>query len=208
MRGATARLPDEPERGGSVDLTVSTGERGALTVVHVGGEIDVYTAPLLREALDKQVSAGRVDLVVDLDEVTFMDSTGLGVLVGRLKLVRSQGGTLRIVSSQDRILKVFKITGLDKVFHIFASVDEATSPADVETAPSEVETAPSEVETAPSEVETAPSEVEAAPSEVETAPSGDPARHTNGALPDGADPHPVVGEIDGSPSATGAAAER
>ncbi len=170
-----------------MDLTVSTGERGALTVVHVGGEIDVYTAPLLREALDKQVSAGRVDLVVDLDEVTFMDSTGLGVLVGRLKLVRSQGGTLRIVSSQDRILKVFKITGLDKVFHIFASVDEATSPAEVESAPADVETAPSEVETAP---------------------SGDPARHTNGALPDGADPHPVVGEIDGSPSATGAAVER
>jgi anti-sigma B factor antagonist len=110
----------------SVDLSVSSSEQGALTVVHVGGEIDVYTAPLLREALDKQIAAGRNDLVVDLENVTFMDSTGLGVLVGRLKLVRGQNGSLRIVSSQERILKVFKITGLDKVFHIHDSVDAAS----------------------------------------------------------------------------------
>ena len=89
------------------------------------GEIDVYTAPLLREALDEQMAAGRTDLVVDLDEVTFLDSTGLGVLVGRLKLVRGQNGTLRIVSAQDRILKVFRITGLDKVFHIYDSIEDA-----------------------------------------------------------------------------------
>jgi anti-sigma B factor antagonist len=112
-----------------VDLSVSTSDRGKLTVVHVGGEIDVYTAPLLREALDKQVAAGRAHLVVDLEDVTFMDSTGLGVLVGRLKLVRAQNGSMRIVSSQDRILKVFKITGLDKVFHIHDSVDAATAAA-------------------------------------------------------------------------------
>ncbi|NNM47100.1 anti-sigma factor antagonist [Knoellia koreensis] len=110
-----------------MDLSVSSTERGASTVVHVAGEIDVYTAPLLREVLDKQIAAGRTDLVVDLEQVTFMDSTGLGVLVGRLKLVRGQNGSLRIVSAQDRILKVFKITGLDKVFHIFPTVEEATA---------------------------------------------------------------------------------
>jgi len=111
----------------TVDLSVSSSEQGAVTIVHVAGEIDVYTAPLLREVLDKQVAAGRTNLVVDLENVTFMDSTGLGVLVGRLKLVRGQNGSLRIVSAQDRILKVFKITGLDKVFHIYPSVDEATA---------------------------------------------------------------------------------
>ena len=110
-----------------MDLSVSSTEQGSLTIVHVAGEIDVYTAPLLREVLDKQVAAGRIDLVVDLEKVTFMDSTGLGVLVGRLKLVRGQNGSLRIVSNQDRILKVFKITGLDKVFHIYPTVEEATA---------------------------------------------------------------------------------
>lgn len=112
-------------KGWPVDLSVSTSDHAALTVVHVGGEIDVYTAPLLREALDKQVAAGRADIVVDLEDVTFMDSTGLGVLVGRLKLVRGRNGSLRIVSSKDRILKVFKITGLDKVFHIYPSIEAA-----------------------------------------------------------------------------------
>ena len=102
-------------------------DHGVLTFFHVVGEIDFYTAPLLREALDKQVAAGRTDLIVDLEDVTFMDSTGLGVLVGRLKLVRGQNGTLRIVSSQDRILKVFKITGLDKVFHIYNSIESASA---------------------------------------------------------------------------------
>ena len=110
-----------------MDLSVSTSDHGALTIVHVGGDIHFYTAPLLREALQTLGAAGRTDLIVDLEEVTFMDSTGLGVLVGRLKLVRGQNGTLRIVSSQDRILKVFKITGLDKVFHIYNSIESASA---------------------------------------------------------------------------------
>ncbi len=110
-----------------MDLSVTSSGQGSLTVVTVGGEIDVYTAPLLREALDKLIAAGQVDLVVNLDGVTFMDSTGLGVLVGRLKLVRAQSGTLRVVCTHERILKIFKITGLDKVFHIYDSVEDATA---------------------------------------------------------------------------------
>jgi anti-sigma B factor antagonist len=110
----------------AVDLSVSTTEQGAVTVVHVAGEIDVYTAPLLRGVRDKRVAAGGGNLGGGLAQVGCMDSAGLGVLVGRLKLVRGQNGTLRIVSAQDRILKVFKITGLDKVFHISPSVEGAT----------------------------------------------------------------------------------
>jgi anti-sigma B factor antagonist len=112
-----------------VDLTVSSTEHGPVTVVHVEGEIDVYTAPVLREALDRHIAAGRRDLVVDLEGVGFMDSTALGVLVGRLKLVRAQSGSLRLVSSQERILKVFTITGLDKVFEIHRGLDGALASA-------------------------------------------------------------------------------
>jgi len=108
-----------------VDLSISSDARDDVTIVHVGGEIDVYTAPVLRERLDEHISAGRDHLVVDLENVSFMDSTGLGVLVGRLKLVRVTNGSLRLVCSSERILKVFSITGLDKVFHIFGSVDDA-----------------------------------------------------------------------------------
>ena len=108
-----------------MDLSISSEFRGEVTVVHVGGEIDVYTAPMLREHLDEHISHGRHRLVVDLEDVPFMDSTGLGVLVGRLKLVRVNDGTLRLVCSSERILKVFSITGLDKVFQIFPSLEEA-----------------------------------------------------------------------------------
>lgn len=108
-----------------MDLRIDAASEGGLTLVDVGGEIDVYTAPLLRDRLDDLIAAGGNHLVVDLQDVTFMDSTALGVLVGRLKLVRAQGGSLRLVSNQDRVLKVFAITGLDKVFQIFATVDEA-----------------------------------------------------------------------------------
>ena len=110
-----------------MDLLISSDARGEVTVVHVQGEIDVYTAPVLRERLDEHLSEGRLHLVVDLDDVSFMDSTGLGVLVGRLKLVRVKDGTLHLVCSSERILKVFSITGLDKVFQLFASVDDAVA---------------------------------------------------------------------------------
>lgn len=106
-------------------LTVTTADRDGVAVVKVGGEVDVYTAPQLRGALDREIAEGRVRLVIDLDDVTFLDSTGLGVLVGRLKLVRKQAGWLRLVCSNDRILRVFRITGLDKVFAIVEDVDVA-----------------------------------------------------------------------------------
>jgi anti-anti-sigma factor len=78
-----------------VDLSITSEARGDSTVVHVGGEIDVYTAPALRERLDEHISAGRHHLVVDLGDVTFMASTGLGVLVGRLRLVRAASRVFR-----------------------------------------------------------------------------------------------------------------
>jgi anti-sigma B factor antagonist len=108
-----------------VDLTITSEAHGEATVVHVAGEIDIYTAPVMRERLDELISAGRHHLVVDLGGVTFMASTGLGVLVGRLKLVRAANGTMRLVCSSERILSVFSITGLNKVFEIFPSVDDA-----------------------------------------------------------------------------------
>ncbi len=112
-----------------MNLTVSSTENGDVAVVSVHGEIDVYTAPMLREALDKHVAAGRVRFVVDLTDVSFMDSTALGVLVGRLKLIRAQSGSLRVVVSQERVRRVFAITGLDKVFALHATVDEALAAA-------------------------------------------------------------------------------
>jgi anti-sigma B factor antagonist len=116
--------------GGSVDLALATREEGDRTVVQVTGEVDVYTAPKLREQLVSLVDAGRYDIIVDMDAVEFLDSTGLGVLVGGLKRVRTHDGSLRLVCSQERILKIFRITGLTKVFPIYSSVEEAAAAAE------------------------------------------------------------------------------
>jgi anti-sigma B factor antagonist len=110
-----------------VDLSLDDRQEGDRTIVVVGGEIDVYTAPKLREKLIDLVSAGSYHLVVDMEAVEFLDSTGLGVLVGGLKRVRAHEGSLRLVCTQERILKIFRITGLTKVFPIHASVAEAVA---------------------------------------------------------------------------------
>ena len=108
-----------------MDLTLSTREVDGTTIVAVGGEIDVYTAPKLRDRITELVAEGIYTIVVDMESVEFLDSTGLGVLVGGLKKVRAHDGSLELICTQDRLLKIFRITGLAKVFVIHDSADGA-----------------------------------------------------------------------------------
>ena len=112
-----------------MELGLDVQKADSHAVVDVKGEIDVYTAPKLREKLIELVSEGSYDVVVNLEGFDFLDSTGLGVLVGALKRVKAHDGSLSLVCTQDKILKIFKITGLTKVFPIHASVEEATGAA-------------------------------------------------------------------------------
>lgn len=108
-----------------MDLRLDVSERDGWSVLQVGGEIDVATAPRLREQLIKLVNEQRFMIVVDLGGVDFIDSTGLGVLIGALKRVRTHDGNLVLVCTEPRIVKVFEITGLNQVFQIHSSVDAA-----------------------------------------------------------------------------------
>jgi len=122
----TSRLrEDKCLLGEDVDLTLATRDVDGKTIVAVGGEIDVYTAPKLRDKITELVAAGVYDIVIDMEAVEFLDSTGLGVLVGGLKKVRAHDGSLQLVCNQDRLLKIFRITGLAKVFVIHESADAA-----------------------------------------------------------------------------------
>ena len=89
------------------------------------GEVDVYTAPRLKEGLVEMIEGGCANVVVDLEAVSFIDSSGLGVLVSALRRARERDGTVHIVCTRENILKIFRITGLDKVFPVFADVAEA-----------------------------------------------------------------------------------
>jgi anti-anti-sigma factor len=97
----------------------------SITLVKVTVELDVYTCVALREVLVDLVNQGRFFLVVDMTGVDYLDSTGVGVLVGALKRVRAHQGALALVVSADNVLKQFRITGLVKVFPIFRSVHPA-----------------------------------------------------------------------------------
>ncbi|MEO9223645.1 MAG: STAS domain-containing protein [Acidimicrobiales bacterium] len=108
-----------------MDLGLDIAHRDGWAVLAVTGEVDVATAPGLRERLIGLVSEGQGRIVVDLEGVDFLDSTGLGVLVGALKRVRTHDGELVLVCTHARVLKVFEITGLTKVFPIYKTVDEA-----------------------------------------------------------------------------------
>ncbi len=110
-----------------MDLSLNTRTVGDRTIVEVGGEIDVYTAPKLREALIELVQGGTYNIVVDMEQVEFLDSTGLGVLVGGLKRVRSHDGSMTLVCTQERLLKIFRITGLTRVFEIHPDVEAAVA---------------------------------------------------------------------------------
>ncbi len=94
-------------------------------VIELGGEVDLYTAPEFKERMVELIDAGKKQIVVDLSGATFIDSTTLGVLVGGVKRLRPSGGALALVCTDQNIAKIFEITGLDRVFPIHASRDEA-----------------------------------------------------------------------------------
>jgi len=96
-----------------------------VTVVTLVGELDVYIAPDLRKFLVDLVNHGRVFLALDMTEVDYIESTGLGLLVGCLKRVRNDNGSLALVVPQESVRKIFRINGLVKVLPIFDTVDPA-----------------------------------------------------------------------------------
>jgi anti-sigma B factor antagonist len=100
---------------------------GDCAVLRITGDVDVYTAPELRQQVIHLVDNGTRHIVGDLRGVDFLDSTGLGVLVGSLKRLRVHQGSLKLVTSSGRILELFEVTGLSRVFEVRPSVLDAIS---------------------------------------------------------------------------------
>ena len=98
-------------------------------VVVLVGEIDIYSAPEFKEVLVNGIEGGARKVIVDLSQVTFIDSTALGVLVSGAKRVRPRNGNLDIVCTDENIIRIFEITGLDRIFGIYPSRGEAIKAA-------------------------------------------------------------------------------
>jgi anti-sigma B factor antagonist len=111
----------------SVEISVSRTKAGDVPIVAVSGEVDVYSAPALKDNITELLQSGVTTLIVDLSGVAFLDSTGLGALVEARAATSDAGGSLPIVCSQERILKLFTITGLDGVFTIHPTIGDAVA---------------------------------------------------------------------------------
>ena len=111
-----------------MELDISTADLGdGVATVAVAGEVDLYTAPALKQAIGDAIDQGARNVLVDLSRTTFIDSTTLGVLMGAVKRLRPAGGELAIACSDPNVRKIFAITLLDRIFAIFDSPDDAVA---------------------------------------------------------------------------------
>ena len=109
-----------------MNLTMTSRTPSETTcILDIAGEVDVYTSPQLKHDLVEMAERGIKQVVINLSQVEYLDSTGLGVLIGGLKRMREAGGNLSLVGPGMRIQRIFEITGLNKIFEIHATEEEA-----------------------------------------------------------------------------------
>jgi anti-sigma B factor antagonist len=99
-------------------------------VIAVSGEVDLYVAPELKQQLLEAIGRGATSVIVDLTSTTFVDSTTLGVLVGAVRRLRANDGALAIVCSDPNVAKSFELTGLDRVFAMYPTREQAVARID------------------------------------------------------------------------------
>ena len=104
-----------------IDVQKSSGH----PVLHVTGEIDIYTAPMFKQAVVNLVSEGNKDVIIDLSGVTFMDSSGFGTLLGATRRLRPSGGGLHLAGPNSTIQRMLRLTRLDSIMRIYDSPEEA-----------------------------------------------------------------------------------
>jgi anti-sigma B factor antagonist len=112
----------------AIEFTIEDRRAGdEMHVVSVRGEIDLFTAPDFKRHVSGPIDEGISHVVVDLTDTTFIDSSSLGVLIGAHRRLKLRGGSLIIVCDNESISKTFRITGLDGVFTLVASIDDAVN---------------------------------------------------------------------------------
>lgn len=106
-----------------MNITIDVKEIEQKTEVKISGEIDAYTAPKLRETVFPYTEKKNAEIVIDLSDVSYMDSTGLGVFVGLFKNLNANEGTLQLVGLSERLRRLFDITGLADIMNINSEVE-------------------------------------------------------------------------------------
>lgn len=106
---------------------VKVEEKNGFSVVKVEGEVDLFNSQDLKSDVENLINSGKVKLILDMTKVSYIDSSGLGILVGINKRARMRGGFLRLAALPPDIKHLFEMTKLDKIFDIYPTVERATT---------------------------------------------------------------------------------
>ncbi len=107
-------------------MKINFTTRGRNLIVSVSGELDQHKASNLREQIDLRITHGNIkNLIFDFSRLDFMDSSGIGVIIGRYKLMRATGGTVRIVAEGRSVKKILELSGIKRIIGIYDNVSDA-----------------------------------------------------------------------------------
>lgn len=100
---------------------------GEIKVLKVVGELDALVAPKLKERITKLVEGDSTKFIIDFEEVTHINSLAMGILRGKLKVVKEMGGDIKLIKLNEHIKTIFEMIGLDEIFEIYETEDEAVA---------------------------------------------------------------------------------
>ena len=106
-------------------LGIDVNQVSGIPVLKVTGEIDIYTAPMFKQAVVNMVTEGSKNVIIDLSGVTFMDSSGFGTLLGATRRLRPSGGGLHLAAPNSTIQRMLRLTRLDSIMRIYDTIEEA-----------------------------------------------------------------------------------
>jgi anti-sigma B factor antagonist len=127
VNGSASRVGPVSEQQHHEDLSIHVHVVDDVQVFELTGSLDIATSPTVRAALTSASERGSHRLIVDLTGVEFLDSTGLGALIGAQRRAKEFGGEVRLVAKEGQILRLLRITGLLKVFAVYPTLDDAVA---------------------------------------------------------------------------------
>ena len=108
-------------------MEINRRESGEVIIFDINGEIDLYNAPEIKEKIKEEMNNGKVNIIINLDKVSYIDSSGIGVLISSLSNLKKVGGALKLINVYASVRKVFELTKLTSFFDIYDSEAEALS---------------------------------------------------------------------------------
>ncbi|MBV8581176.1 MAG: STAS domain-containing protein [Candidatus Eremiobacteraeota bacterium] len=127
LNGSTTQQNTQAQHHPHEDLSIHVHAVDDMQVFELTGSLDIATSPTVRAALTSASERNSHRLIVDLTRVDFLDSTGLGALIGGQRRAKEFGGEVRLVAKEGQILRLLRITGLLKVFAVYPTLDDAVN---------------------------------------------------------------------------------